>query len=408
MAANTYAANAVELAGGTFVGGSVTLPMAGSFAAISTLGPNNIVRDSTLTAAEPLKVTDDNMTASGLRITGGEQQAVSVMAVGITLADSTIVKQGQGFAVYVSTGDNVDAAITLDHDTIVGDDTADSDGVYADGFDLNTNSATITLRNSIIRGFTHSLGRASRVGGGTSDVTTSYSDYPPTTETDFGGGGPGGYNQGIGNIDADPGFLNASGDYRLPAGSPAIDVGDPAGLLGNEPKRGPGRPAARRGRQRRLRRAHRHGGVRVPGGCALRTAAAGCGHDRARPLAPERVAVAVQARARRNKPVGTRGTVLSFTLTEAATVKLAIVRRSTGHRSAGKCRTHGRGPRCTTTKTLITLTAHGQTGVNHYAFRGRVRSRALAPGSYEVVATAVDAAGNRTANAVKLRFRVIR
>jgi hypothetical protein len=112
--------------------------------------------------------------------------------------------------------------------------------------------------------------------------------------------------------------------------------------------------------------------------------------------------------ARARQPVGKRGAVLRFSLTEAANVKVEIVRRGKGHKSGGKCRTRGTGPRCTTKKTLATLAFGGRAGLNAVDFAGRVRRRALRPGSYQLVATATDAAGNRTAHAVKARFRVKR
>ena len=231
---NTYGANAVLLNGGTLVGASVTLPMTGQFAAIGTTGPANTVRDSTIAASLPLNITADGATLSGLRITAGTGGAASIRAAGVTLADSTIAQAGQGPAVTTHTGNGVDAAITLDHDTLVGDGTAGSSALYASAGAVNAKSATITLRNSILRGFANSLLRAVTAGGGAANITTAYSDYTPTTHT-IGSGGSGAFTEGPGNIDADPAFVSGSGDYRLTAGSPAIDTGDPAGLLGNKP-----------------------------------------------------------------------------------------------------------------------------------------------------------------------------
>jgi hypothetical protein len=416
--ANVLGANAVELNGATFVGGSVTLPMTPtSFRAIGTTGPGNSVRDSTLTAAGPLNITADNATLSGLRVTGGTNGAVGIRAVGITLADSTIVQQGQGPAVTASNGNGVDAAITLDHDTIVGDGTASSSALYASATAGNGKSATVILRNSVVQGFTASLLRAVGAGAGPSNITTSYSDYPPTSVT-IGSGGSGAFTEGAGNIDADPAFVSASGDYRLTATSPAIDAGDPAGLLGNEP----GLDLAGLPRV-----------VLGNAGCAVRSdmgafefqATGLCGPPPPAPPTPPAPSApladttapvlsglaASPSRfkpARAGKPVGKRGAVLRFSLTEAAKVKVAIVRRGKGHKSGGKCRTRGTGPRCTTKKTLATLVFSGKTGVNAVDFAGRVRGRALRPGYYQLVATATDAAGNHTDHAVKARFRVKR
>ncbi|WP_028057431.1 choice-of-anchor Q domain-containing protein [Candidatus Solirubrobacter pratensis] len=308
------------------------------------------------------------------------------------------------------------AAITLDHDTIVGDDTFSSSGLYAGGGSANGRIASVTMRNSILRGFTASLLRFVAAGSGGSTVTTSYSDYAPTTKTI--GSGPGGFTQGAGNVDADPAFASAAGgDYRLTASSPAIDAGDPAGLLGNEP------------------------GVDLAGlprivlgnaGCAVRSdmgafefQATGLCTSPPPPAPPAPAATppadvtapvlsrltASPSRFRpapAGKAVRKRGTTLRFSLTEAANVKLAIVRIVAGRKSGGRCRAHGSGPRCTTSKQLGTLAVSGKAGANALAFTGRVRGHALPAGAYQVVATAGDAAGNVTAHAIRAGFKVVR
>jgi hypothetical protein len=49
----------------------------------------------------------------------------------------------------------------------------------------------------------------------------------------------------------------------------------------------------------------------------------------------------------------------------------------------------------------------GLSGANKRAFNGRLRGRPLAPGAYRLVATAVDAAGNR-GKQVRAAFKVLR
>lgn len=92
-----------------------------------------------------------------------------------------------------------------------------------------------------------------------------------------------------------------------------------------------------------------------------------------------------------------RGTVFSFQLDQAATVKIAIRTKARGRRVGRSCRAESQKlrhkPRCTRTITIATLTRSAHAGLNKVAFSGRVRGRALAPGRYEVTFTAVDSAG---------------
>jgi hypothetical protein len=98
-------------------------------------------------------------------------------------------------------------------------------------------TATFTLRNSIIRHFGYRIVRQTNGAGTTANVSVSYSDF------DFGGtvidqnasGGSGSIASGPGLLVQDPLWADPStGDFRLQAGSPAIDTGDPAGLLAGE------------------------------------------------------------------------------------------------------------------------------------------------------------------------------
>ena len=105
-----------------------------------------------------------------------------------------------------------------------------------------------------------------------------------------------------------------------------------------------------------------------------------------------------------------RGTVFSFRLDRAATVKLAITRRAKGRRVGHRCVPATRRLRskraCTRNITVATLTRSAQAGLNRLPFSGRLRSRALAPTRYEAVFTAADSAGVSAARA--LAFKVVR
>ncbi len=92
-----------------------------------------------------------------------------------------------------------------------------------------------------------------------------------------------------------------------------------------------------------------------------------------------------------------RGTVFSFQLDQEATVKIAIQTKKRGRRVGRSCRAPSRRlrhkPPCTRTITVATLTRSAHAGPNKVTFSGRVRGKALAPGRYQAIFTAVDSAG---------------
>jgi parallel beta-helix repeat protein len=92
----------------------------------------------------------------------------------------------------------------IQNNTISGNQADRGGGIYING-------STISLLNCIVW------------GNSPSDVTPEYYLHLEATYCDIGGEWP-----GIGNIDADPMFVNPdSGDYNLQWGSPCIDAGDP-------------------------------------------------------------------------------------------------------------------------------------------------------------------------------------
>jgi CSLREA domain-containing protein len=92
-----------------------------------------------------------------------------------------------------------------------------------------------------------------------------------------------------------------------------------------------------------------------------------------------------------------RGTVFTFTLDRAATVRIAITKLAPGRRVHGRCRPSSRAsrhrPRCQATITLGTLMRAAHAGRNRVAFSGRIGSKALNPGRYAASFTAIDPAG---------------
>jgi CSLREA domain-containing protein len=101
------------------------------------------------------------------------------------------------------------------------------------------------------------------------------------------------------------------------------------------------------------------------------------------------VAPAKGAKARKHQRSGTK---FHLNLSEAASLSFAIERKAPckkkGHKAKGKS--------CSRYLKVGTVTAKGKAGADVVAFSGRIGSKALRPGAYQAVATATDAAGNRS------------
>jgi hypothetical protein len=110
-----------------------------------------------------------------------------------------------------------------------------------------------------------------------------------------------------------------------------------------------------------------------------------------------------------------RGTVLSFSSSEAGSASITVQRALPGRRRAGRCvpprRARRNARRCTRWKGVVTLTRAVQAGRTRVPFSGRVGSRSLSrvlrPGRYRFRVAVKDALGNRAAPAA-IRFRVVR
>ena len=104
-----------------------------------------------------------------------------------------------------------------------------------------------------------------------------------------------------------------------------------------------------------------------------------------------------------------RGTVFSFRLDQPARVKIAIQRLTSGRRVGRSCRRPSarlrRKSRCTRTILIAALGEQGHAGLNRIAFSGRVRGRALKPGRYLAVFTAVGPPG--ASRARTLHFTIV-
>jgi hypothetical protein len=112
------------------------------------------------------------------------------------------------------------------------------------------------------------------------------------------------------------------------------------------------------------------------------------------------------AAARRHK----RGTTFTYTLSEAATVKIVIMQRLAERRLGNRCvATAKKTPaarRCTRMLTRGTLTRTSHSGVNRIPFSGRIGARALKASKYHARLTATDA-NKRSSKPESLAFTIV-
>lgn len=117
---------------------------------------------------------------------------------------------------------------------------------------------------------------------------------------------------------------------------------------------------------------------------------------RAVSVTPPRFQAGARVRpARKGKPAV--GTSIRVTLSEAATVRVAVLRLLPGVRSKKRCvapKPGLTGARCTRSKVKGSFTAAGVAGKNRIPFTGTLRGKRLAPGTYRFRLVAFDAAGN--------------
>lgn len=103
------------------------------------------------------------------------------------------------------------------------------------------------------------------------------------------------------------------------------------------------------------------------------------------------------------------GTTVGFTLSESSTVTFRVQRRKAGRKVRGKCRrpTRANRRRARCDLALKGSFAHkGKKGSSRLRFTGRLRGRKLARGSYVLVASSKDAAGN-VSKVKRLKFTIV-
>jgi hypothetical protein len=98
-----------------------------------------------------------------------------------------------------------------------------------------------------------------------------------------------------------------------------------------------------------------------------------------------------------------KGSALTFTLSEAATLKLQVAMLGPGRRVGRKCAAPSHSNktkhRCTRYLNVGTLSATAVAGANRVPFDGRLNGHSLRPGAYRATIVALDIAGNGSAPA---------
>jgi hypothetical protein len=110
-----------------------------------------------------------------------------------------------------------------------------------------------------------------------------------------------------------------------------------------------------------------------------------------------RVASGRTARTAKARKPSPRGSSLSYSLSESATVKIKLARSAPGRKAGKVCRApsaNHRKRRCTRFLAAGTLTRHAPPGHSAVAFTGRIGSKALTLGVYRATLTATDPGGN--------------
>jgi hypothetical protein len=237
----------VPLPGGSYHSG-YPLEIVGEGPGISTLGGATTVLS--LGSSPDVSVSDLTIVVQpgsggvGIELAGARAHHVSVIMQAETSAaaisavastsnlDDVLVELGTTAApaLRVASGSGLDATLKASHLTIVGTGRAGQVG-GAVAAASSGQTVMLNLRNTIIDGVEHSLRRSAPAG--TAVINTDYSNYDAASQVDPPNSG--GINA-LEQSDLDPRFADrANRDYRLSAGSPLVDAGDPAELGTGEP-----------------------------------------------------------------------------------------------------------------------------------------------------------------------------
>jgi hypothetical protein len=273
-----------------------------------------------------------------------------------------------------------------------------------------------SVKNSILRGDGTDIYVDPGIGafpGG--DLTINRSNFRAATGTLNAASGD--------NQTADPMFTDAAaGDFHPKAGSPAIDAGTDDSDNGTKDLDG---------NDRKIGSAVDMGAYEFvppppPAAPEQPSAPADTGEpaNQPAPVVVDRIAPLLGSVAITNKTfkvgkgatvVAARaktGTVFVYSLTEPSAVSIAIQQATPGKRKGSSCvkptRKLAKAKRCTLYKPVGTLTRGGIAGTNAVPFSGRIGTKALKPGTYRAVFSAVDLAGNKAVKTPSVGFKVVK
>jgi hypothetical protein len=353
-------------------------------------------RDDTLTAKNGVNVLGPDSHLERDRITAaGNGISIRNSDSNIDAADTLIQLVGNGTGAVADDGNNTPAGISLLGVTIAGDGSPNSTGVMS--LSNNGHATSVHVNSSIIRGVGHSVTLGQKLGAASAEL--SFTDYDPARIKQIFAATPGTVTDGPGNINADPLFAGPT-DFRPSPGSPVIDAGDPAAssdasdLAGNDRVLdGSGSGVARRDMGALEAPAapvvtKPGDGGSPPGGSQAAVVPAADLTISGLTVSPSRFAVGAGSKSRHSRMA--RGTRFRFSLSAAADVRLVIQRGL-----------HGRFHK------VGTLARRAAAGADSIRFSGRLAGRALRPGRYRALVSAVDGAGHRTV-AQRVSFTIVR
>jgi hypothetical protein len=353
--------------GGTLSDSTVTMSEWGTVGvAMQNSGPPepNVIRGSTVAGPNAVYVDGGGRVERSYLI--GDTPAVYAKNGRTEIVNSLLRVTDPVGTVVFAAGSPAGTSLSLDGDTLVGTGSPSTTGVRAATGLAPDHDIDVSIRSSIVDAQLPFLTWATQGTGGVR-IRAAFSAYNP------------GNNQFNGNTTADqtdilrgdPGFLDAPGaNFHLRPDSALVDAGAPDAAQGIDLD---GSPLVIDGNGDGTAR-------RDIGAYELATPA-----PPPPPQADTQAPVISRFRASRAR--------LSYRLSEGARVTVRIQRRLAGKRARYR--------------SLGKLSASATQGANRTPVSRRIRRKALRPGPYRAVITAIDAAGNRSGPKVAA-FRVRR
>lgn len=209
-----------------------TVTMAGSAATALAMFSPGTVRTSTLIGERGIASSNGQANPAVVSQTKIVATLAGIVSDGGTMAVRDTAFRITGTAGAAVTASNLNngitpIVITLDRVTMSGTDGPSQTGVTSQANGAGPDSATVTVRNSIITRFGVPLRRVA--SGGSAQLATAFTDHSPTGVVSQNTGTGTGSLTETSPLDVPVAFVNANaGNWQLVAGSALIDAGDPA------------------------------------------------------------------------------------------------------------------------------------------------------------------------------------